>query len=165
MNQPIGKNIWKVQKVSEELENMLLEIGKEAVFHLTEAERPQGAPLNTGEYAKSIECWESFKKVPILLNEDFEKTLLNKDEEKGVLKEASKKQKLNNQLETENYIVSLGPDFWKKILKFCMQQRIISPRDQTLLYKAIQVNFVPVDWQYPRLIKIIERAKNSGFKE
>jgi len=158
-------NIWKVQKVSEELENMLLEIGKEAVFHLTEAERPQGAPLNTGEYAKSIECWESFKKVPILLNEDFEKTLLNKDEEKGVLKEASKKQKLNNQLETENYIVSLGPDFWKKILKFCMQQRIISPRDQTLLYKAIQVNFVPVDWQYPRLIKIIERAKNSGFKE
>ena len=72
---------------------------------------------------------------------------------------------MNNQLETENYIVSLGPDFWKKILKFCMQQRIISPRDQNLLYKAIQVNFVPVDWQYPRLIKIIERAKNSGFKE
>ena len=158
-------NIWKSQTVAEELENMLLEIGKEAVFHLTEAERPKGSPLNTGEYAKSPECWELFKKVPILLNEDFENTLLNKDEEKGVLKEASKKQKLNNQLETENYIVSLGPDFWKKILKFCMQQRIISPRDQSLLYNAIKVNFVPVDWQYPRLIKIIERAKNNGFKE
>ncbi len=45
-----------------------------------------------------------------------------------------------------------------------MQKRIISPRDQNLLYKAIQVSFVPVDWQYPRLIKIIERAKDSGFQ-
>ena len=95
----------------------------------------------------------------------FENTLLSKEEEKGVLKEASKKQKFDNQLETENYIVSLGSDFWKKVLKFCMQKRIISPRDQNLLYRAIQVNFVPVDWQYPRLIKIIERAKDNGFKD
>ena len=157
-------NIWKSQSLNQELENTLLEVGREAVIHLTEAERPKNAPLNTGEYAKSLDCWELFKKVQINLSEDFENTLLNKEEEKSLLKEASKKQKLDNQLETENYIVSLGPDYWKKVLKFCMQKRIISPRDQNLLYKAIQVSFVPVDWQYPRLIKIIERAKDSGFQ-
>ncbi len=158
-------NIWKSQSLNIELENSLLLMGREAVIHLTEAERPKGAPLNTGEYAKSLDCWELFKKVPVSLGEDFKNTLLSKEEEKGVLKEASKNQKFDNQLETENYIVSLGSDFWKKVLKFCMQKRIISPRDQNLLYRAIQVNFVPVDWQYPRLIKIIERAKDNGFKD
>ena len=46
-------------------------MGREAVIHLTEAERPKGAPLNTGEYAKSLDCWELFKKVPVSLGEDF----------------------------------------------------------------------------------------------
>ena len=158
------KHFNNASLLNQELENTLLEVGREAVIHLTEAERPKNAPLNTGEYAKSLDCWELFKKVQINLSEDFENTLLNKEEEKSLLKEASKKQKLDNQLETENYIVSLGPDYWKKVLKFCMQKRIISPRDQNLLYKAIQVSFVPVDWQYPILIKIIERAKDSGFQ-
>ena len=156
--------IWNTQKVSEELEDTLMEIGELACEHITnEAIRPEGSPLNTGEYAKSQLCWDLFKKVNYSLSEDFERILISKSENNKIINQSKKEQNKIDEVLNEKKIFELGSEYFSKLRKYFREYQLISPQDDRLLSQLESGRLLTYTWQYKRIINLIKRAEDNGF--
>ena len=156
--------IWNTQKVSEELEDTLMEIGELACEHITnEAMRPEGSPLNTGEYAKSQLCWDLFKKVNYSLSEDFERILISKSENNKIINQSKKEQNKIDEVLNEKKIFELGSEYFSRLREFFSKYQLISPQDDKLLQQLESGRLLTYTWQYKNINKLIKRAEENGF--
>ena len=156
--------IWNTQKVYEELEQSLMQIGELAVDHIdNQTKRPVGAPANTGEYCKSPQCWELFQKVPYSLTDDFEKTLISKAQHKKNTSQFIKQQRQKQSDQNEIDLLNLGSDFYSTLKKYCIKHQLISSQEIKLIQKL--ESGLPLDYQfqYKKLNTIIKRSRVHGF--
>jgi len=156
--------IWNTQKVYEELEQSLMQIGELAVDHIdNQTKRPVGAPANTGEYCKSAQCWELFQKVPYSLTDDFEKTLISKAQHKKNTSQFIKEQRQKQSDQNEIDLLNLGSDFYSTLKKYCIKHQLISSQEIKLIQKL--ESGLPLDYQfqYKKLNTIIKRSRVHGF--
>ena len=156
--------IWNTQKVYEELEQSLMQIGELAIDHINNTtKRPDGAPANTGEYCKSAQCWELFKKVPYSLTDDFEKTLISKAQDKKNTSDLIKQQRQKDSDQNEIDLLKLGSNFYSTLRKYCINHQLISTQEIRLIQKL--ESGLPLDYQfqYKKLNTIIKRSRVHGF--
>ena len=85
-------------------------------------------------------------------------------------KRASKREQraaglIDRGLESVKQVLSRDSKYWESLRGFCRTKHILQPEDEKALVPACQIpNMVPTDRQAARLIQLIERAANAGWR-
>ncbi len=117
------------------------------------------------EYVKRKATWEKYIEYPYSFSTEFLNSLTNESFVKEEQKAASKDQALTNDLNIEAEIVTLGSEYWKKLLSEGLERKILGPMDIQLLQKASTISegrFIPNPRQAKELWKLRERLGKNG---
>lgn len=153
--------IWNSQGISPELETQLVKTTREVFDFITRDDR---TTLNVTEWCKKEECWKRAQSYSFTLLDSFVESLTDEEEEKGEKEVALKEQKVTNQVSSEIELVTLGADYWKKVLDFGRKDKLLSSMEDGLL--SVAANFditgrIPSDKQ----AKLIMQVRNRLFDE
>ncbi len=153
--------IWSSQSISAEFEVQLIKTTKEVFDFITRDDR---TTLNVTEWCKKEECWKRASTYDFTLLNNFTDTLINIDGEQEEKEIAKKEQKVSNQINAEIELINLGADYWKKVLDFGRNDRLLSEMEDGLLSVAARFEItgrIPSDKQ----AKIIMQIRNRLFDE
>ena len=155
--------IWNTQSVPLELESQLIKTTKEVFDFLTRDDR---TTLNVTEWAKKEECWKRAENFDFNLLSDFTDSLISTGDEQVEAEIAQKEQKVSNQISAEIELINLGADYWKKVLDFGRNDRLLSEMEDGLLNVAATFELtgrVPSDKQAKLIMQIRNRLYEEGL--
>jgi hypothetical protein len=155
--------IWNTQSISPELEAQLVITTREVFDFITRDDR---TTLNVTQWCKKEDCWKRAQSFNFTLTDEFAETLVNTDAEQEEKQIAQKDQKVSNQITAEIELINLGADYWKKVLEFGRNDRLLSEMEDGLL--SVAANFdttgrVPSDKQAKLIMQIRNRLFDEGF--
>jgi hypothetical protein len=155
--------IWNTQSISPELEAQLVITTREVFDFITRDDR---TTLNVTQWCKKEDCWKRAQSFNFTLTDEFAETLVNTDAEQEEKEIAQKDQKVSNQITAEIELINLGADYWKKVLEFGRNDRLLSEMEDGLL--SVAANFdttgrVPSDKQAKLIMQIRNRLFDEGF--
>ena len=155
--------IWNSQSISAELEAQLVRTTREVFDFITRDDR---TTLNVTEWCKNEECWKRAQNQSFTLVDDFVETLVDSSEEEQEKTSAQKEQKVNNQISAEIELINLGADYWKKVLEFGRNDRLLSEMEDGLLMVAANFDTtgrIPSDKQAKLIMQIRNRLFDEGL--
>lgn len=153
--------MWNTQSLTPELEQQLVVTTKEVFDFITRDDR---TTLNVTEWCKKEDCWKRAQNYNFTLLDNFTDTLVSAKEEIEEIEIAKKEQKVTNQVSAEIELVNLGADYWKKVLEFGRNDKLLSEMEDGLLSVAASFDTtgrIPSDKQ----AKLIMRIRNRLFDE
>lgn len=155
--------IWNKQSIYKELEEQLIITTKEVYDFITRDDR---VILKVTEWCKKEACWDRAVKEDWTITESFIKTLISKEQSANEKIEAYKDQELENELNYELKVYSIGKEYWNKLLLWGTERRLITTREKNILTKL--ANFentgaLPTTSQCKAILKTKERLENNGF--
>lgn len=153
--------IWNTQSLAPEIEAQLSTTAREVFDFITREDR---TTLNVTEWCKKEDCWKRAQNNNFTLLDEFIGKLIDTEEEQEEKEVAKKEQKINNQIDAEIELVKLGADYWRKVLAFGRNDRLLSEMEDGLL--SVAANFdttgrIPSDKQ----AKLIMQIRNRLFEE
>jgi hypothetical protein len=153
--------IWNSQSLSPKLEAQIVKTSREVFDFITREDR---TTLNVTEWCKKEDCWKRAQNHSFTLLDEFVESLVSTSEELEEKKIAQKEQKVSNEVGAEIELVNLGAGYWKKVLEFGRNDRLLSEMEDALL--SVAANFdstgrIPSDKQ----AKIIMQIRNRLFDE
>lgn len=153
--------IWNTQSLAREIEAQLSTTAREVFDFITREDR---TTLNVTEWCKKEDCWKRAQNNNFTLLDEFIGKLIETEEEQEEKEVAKKEQKINNQIDAEIELVKLGADYWRKVLAFGRNDRLLSEMEDGLL--SVAANFdttgrIPSDKQ----AKLIMQIRNRLFEE
>ena len=155
--------IWNTQSISPELESQLIRTTKEVFDFITREDR---TTLNVTEWAKKEECWKRAEAFDFTLLSSFADTLIGEGDEQVEKEIAQKEQKVSNQISAEIELINLGADYWKKVLDFGRNDRLLSEMEDGLLNVAATFDTtgrIPSDKQAKLIMQIRNRLYDEGL--
>ena len=155
--------IWNAQALSPELEAQIVKTTREVFDFITRDDR---TTLNVTEWCKKEDCWKRAKDYSFTLLEDFVETLVDTSEEQEEKEVAKKEQKVNNQIDAEIELINLGADYWRKVLAFGRNDRLLSEMEDGLLSVAASFDTtgrIPSDKQAKLIMQIRNRLYDEGL--
>lgn len=155
--------IWNKQSIYKELEEQLVITTKEVYDFITRDDR---VTLNVTEWCKKEICWDRAKKENWTINENFIKSLISKEQSVKDKIEAYKDQKLENEINYEMKVYSIGSQYWNKLLLWGIEKKLITTREQNILMKLSnfeKVGILPTTSQCKAILKTKERLESNGF--
>ncbi len=155
--------IWNTQSISSELEAQLIKTTREVFDFITRDDR---TTLNVTEWCKKEDCWKRAENYDFSLLDKFTDTLISTGDEQTEKEIAQKEQKVSNQINAEIELINLGADYWKKVLDFGRNDRLLSEMEDGLL--SVAANFdttgrVPSDKQAKLIMQIRSRLFDEGL--
>lgn len=155
--------IWNTQQISPELEAQLVKTTREVFDFLTRDDR---TTLNVTEWCKKEDCWKRAQVYDFTLLERFIDSLIKTGDELAENEIAQKEQKVSNQINAEIELIKLGADYWKAVLDFGRNDRLLSEMEDGLL--SVAANFdttgrVPSDKQAKLIMQIRNRLYEEGL--
>lgn len=155
--------IWNSQALGTELEAQLVKTTREVFEFITREDR---TTLNVTEWAKKEECWKRAQDYNFSLLEVFVNSLIDKEDEQEQKEVAQKEQKVSNQVNAEIELITLGADYWRKVLDFGKNDRFLSEMEEGLL--GVAANFdvtgrIPSDKQAKLIMQIRNRLFDEGL--
>ncbi len=155
--------IWNTQSISSELEAQILKTTREVFDFITRDDR---TTLNVTQWCKQEDCWKRAQSFDFTLLEKFTDTLISTGDEQEEKIIAQKEQKVINQISAEIELVKLGADYWKKVLYFGRNDRLLSEMEDGLL--SVAANFdttsrIPSDKQAKLIMQIRKRLFDEGL--
>lgn len=155
-------SIWQNQNISKAWEEEIIFVSKLAYDHLTNDDREVE---NVTEWAKREACWDSAKKIRFNLNSIFLKELIDLDTQKNTQKQGKKDQKLMNGIEAQTFVYNYGVDKWKKLVEWNSTHHVLSPVELEFVNVAISIekNRIPSEKQCPKIIQILNKARENGY--
>ena len=159
------KLIWNKQSLYNELEQQLLITTREVYDFITRDDRTTD---NVTEWCKKDTCWERAQKEKWIISEKFINSLIDFEEEKEELENGKKERKMINDLNLEMEVVKLGADYWKEVLSWGLERKLINPIEQSFL--EVAANFdktykTPSNKQAKRIFEIREKLYEEGLKK
>ena len=157
------KRIWNNQCIYKELEEQLKITTKEVYHFITRDDRQT---LNVTEWCKKDACWTRAKKENWTISEKFLMTLVTKNFSEEGKQQANRDQRLNNELNAELEVIQLGADYWKNMLIWAKDKKILLPMEIDILGVASSFNItgkMPTAKQCKRLMLIKEKVKLEGY--
>lgn len=159
------KNIWNKQTIYEELRNQLIITTKEVYDFIIRDDR---TTLNVTEWCKKETCWYRAKKEKWTINENFINTLINTEEEFQDMQDSQRDRKETNKISLEIEIVKLGADYWKDVLRWGSERKLLNPIEINFL--EVAANFektfrTPTNKQAKRIFEIREKLYDEGLKK
>ena len=127
---------------------------------------PKRSIINVTQWCKKQDCWDSVKKIVYILPKEIEICLTDNSTAKAAERQAKKDQRMTNDINSEVEVVKYPADFWKRLTKFVVEHHLIDLRDQKALTIACSIpERIPNAVQSKRLLAILEKAKDEGFKD
>lgn len=155
------KSIWNNQKINSILERQLIVTTKEVFDFITIDDR---LTLNVTEWCKKELCWERAQNTSFTLNEEFIDNLIDISEENQEQSDAKKDRKTENQLNYEIEVVKQGTEYWKSVLKFGKNNRLLTPMEEDILKVATNLNYkLPSSKQAKLILEIRNRLYENGL--
>jgi hypothetical protein len=122
--------------------------------------------LNVTEWCKKEDCWKRAQSYDFTLLDKFADTLISTGDEQEEKVIAQKDQKVSNQINAEIELINLGADYWKKVLSFGRNDRLLSEMEDGLLNVAANFDTtgrVPSDKQAKLVMQIRNRLFDEGL--
>jgi hypothetical protein len=157
--------IWNAQALSPELEAQIIKTTREVFDFITRDDR---TTLNVTEWCKKEDCWKRAKEYRFTLLEDFTESLVDTSEEQEEKEVAKKEQKVSNQIDAEIELITLGADYWRKVLAFGRNDRLLSEMEDGLLSVAASFDTtgrIPSDKQAKLIMQIRNRLYDEGLSK
>ena len=156
-------HIWNMQLISPELEAQIVKTTREVFDFITRDDR---ATLNVTQWCKQEDCWKRAQTYDFTLLNKFTDTLISVGDEQEEKEFAQKEQKVSNQINAEIELINLGADYWKKVLEFGRNDRLLSEMEDGLL--SVAANFettgrIPSDKQAKLVMQIRNRMFDEGL--
>jgi hypothetical protein len=149
------QKIWQTQKLSETFERSLLSIA-EAVRD-TILDTPDGI-RNISEWAKKESCWTRVKNLKLSLTPELLKELVTEAQAKAVIKDDRKLQKVDNGIEAQLKVLTLGAEFWRNCLTWAQANKLLTEKDHQIMAIAVQLPAkIPSEKQSVHLTGLIDR--------
>ena len=155
--------IWNTQSLGTELEAQIIQTSREVFQFITREDR---TTLNVTEWCKKEECWKRAQRYDFTLLDPFIDKLIDISDEQEEKIIARKEQKVVNQISAEIELVNLGADYWKKVLEFGRNDRLLSEMEDGLLSVASSfdvTNRIPSDKQAKLIMQIRSRLYEEGL--
>jgi hypothetical protein len=100
---------------------------------------PQGIS-NIGEWAKKDGAWvrmlPKIRHIADKLPDDFWTFLVSVDDDKFGVKSAKQTQKIDDGIGAQTAVVKAGPDFWRSVLAWAVEHRMLTPTERGILETA-----------------------------
>lgn len=156
------QSIWLRQSIPETVTSVLERISEQVFYKITDPNRPT---INVTQWCKRDGCWKSIQEMNLVLPAEFTNVLVGKAEVKAAEKAAKKDQKMLSETEAQVKVIKYSANQWKKLSKFVVQKRIVSPDESMALKYACQIpDKIPSGYQSQRLLALLDRALSEGFK-
>lgn len=161
----IGNNIldfnkiWKEQKISEELEEILIKLA-EIVY--SRINQPKDGSTNIGQWCKKSSCWQEIKSMDIKVKLP-DSILTNKETLKLSTREDKKEKKIDDGINIQTKIVELlGNNCWQDIynhyLKYAKDYNV-SPLQMDILKSMVEYKIlIPSEKQSKILYTVYKKA-------
>lgn len=154
--------IWNKQEVPELVAESLLELSEKVFREITD---PGRKVINVTQWCKRNECWEAVKEIGYTLPKDIENYLMSTDEVNMAEKIAKKEQRIANDINAQVEVVKHPSDYWKRLSEFVVANHMVSPAEVAALSIACKIPVkIPNSVQSKRLLELLERAVQEGFK-
>jgi len=155
--------IWDQQSISEQMEKALAHVAK--VVHDVLVEPPSGI-RNVTEWAKKQACWERVKALDVEWPSGFVNELITEEEAASRKRWGRKEQKVLNGIEAQTAVVNAGGKFWRKVLDWGKDRKLLSEKDLGILEAAASIpHKLPTEKQAMACIDIFERLRSDGFND
>jgi hypothetical protein len=155
--------IWNTQSLSDALQEQLIVTTREVFDFITRDDR---TTLNVTQWCKREDCWKRAQNHEFTLLKEFTDTLIDSSEEVEERQSARKDQQVTNQINAEIELIKLGADYWKQVLDFARNDRLVSEMEDGLL--SVAANFdttgrIPSDKQAKLIMQIRTRLFSEGL--
>ena len=127
---------------------------------------PKRSIINVTQWCKKQDCWDGIKRLDSRLPKEIEICLTDNSTAKAAERQAKKEQRMTTDISSEVEVVKYPAEFWKRLTKFVVEHHLIDLRDQKALTVACSIpERIPNTAQSKRLLAILEKAKDEGFKD
>ena len=131
--------IWSVQDISDELEELVLNLSKEMNSLLID-DNPSKTTSNVSEWAKKDACWGHIlghaNGLDAYFTDSIVNTFLPLDKVKDIEELAASKEKRNNDLASRDKLNSIDKNYWFMLLDYLNEFHDISYTQKGLLKTA-----------------------------
>ena len=157
------KKIWNEQKLYDGLYKQLLKTTKEMLTFITRDDR---LTLNVTEWCKKEECWKRACSYEFELLDSFVDTLIDVSIIKQDEIDSKKDRKIENQVNVEVEVINLGQEYWEKVYKWGLEQKLLTPFESDLLRIAstfMSTMKIPSSKQCSSILMIRDRLIQEGL--
>ena len=154
------ERIWRAQSVSAGLGEALT-MGATAVHDVIVDSPP--THRNVTEWAKQPACWSRVARLDVDWPASLESELLTGEQVASDRRAAAKDQRVLNGIEAQTAVVTAGPEVWRAIRQWGIDEGLVSPTDVGILNVACAVPArIPTEKQSLRTIDILKRLREAG---
>lgn len=154
--------IWNKQEVPDDVSETLIDLAERTFNKITD---PSRKVINVTQWCKRSECWDDVKSIKYLLPKTICNYLISTDEVISAEKTAKKEQRITNDINSQVDVVKYSSEDWKRLSEFAVNKHLVSSTDVAALSVACKIpDKIPNAFQSKRLLELLERAVNEGFK-
>lgn len=153
--------IWSHQEVPEVLTSALVPLTKAVMESITDDSR---GTVNVTQWCKRDQCWDRIQKLPIHLPTAIESALEGVEAIREERRQAKKDQEEITGIGFQVDVVNRGAEYWKKLARFLVEKKLVSPTDHKTLLIACQMPAkIPSEHQSKQLLALVKRANAEGY--
>lgn len=154
--------VWGQQSAGEALERQIAKISETMARIL---QTPPLAGQNVSEWAKQQGCRKKALETRVPVVNGFDNWLIASDDKRARKREQRITGQIDSGLNLVRQVLAHDARYWKSLRSFCRTKGILLFNDEKVLIPACQIpDMVPTDRQAARLLQLVERAVNAGWR-
>lgn len=154
------QRIWSAQKAGEILERQLVQIAEVMAGVLR---TPPLAGQNISEWAKQPACAKNALETDVPVAKGLKNFLIGPEDSKAEKKNAQEVGRLDQQINAVTAVLARGPGYWAEVKEYAQKMKLLSPEDDKAFFPALS-NKLPTDRQAERLMSVVERCEQAGWR-
>lgn len=156
--------IWMKQKVPESLSNVLLDLAQQVYLIITD---PARKVVNVTQWCKRDECWRTVQsRITYGFTNELKNCLVSRNEQVQSEKEARKDQEQDEGIMAQSALLKYDTDIWMRLEVFATEHHLLSDTYiQCLRYAKLIPYDLPSAFQSAKILELLQKAKQEGFKE
>lgn len=155
--------IWDTQGLPAYLERFIQHLGSMVCNVITS---PPSEGMHYGEWAKKPDCWVRVKEIDVALPSSITDILVSGDELEEKKREQTAQGKLDNQIDAQTAVVTLGANYWDKLRRWTADYAPIYGMEADLVRNASNSlgRWIPSPKQASVLLRVMDRCELEGFR-
>ena len=156
------RSVWQRQSISDAVAAQVA-LYAEAVYGIIVT--PPAGHQNVTQWCKREECWERAQQADVAILPEFSGELVDRSEIREEQREARSLQRLDDGIDAQSLVVSLGHDYWQEFLTWGTVRGFVVSADEGVLRVAAGLSAgIPTDKQSKRLLLLQKRFEEEGFR-
>lgn len=155
--------VWKNQAIAPELKAMLLAAGEVAQDVIN---NPPAGVRNASEWAKKDICWKWLSEKEVVYPGKTDRVIISLESAKSRAKEAKSEAALDQSVNAEIEVHTLGSKFWKVARDWARERAVLSPKELGVLETCSAIpRKMPSERQCAVALTALQKLKEEGFSD